>query len=171
MQLEKHVSENISKPFIGKWSNRIQYSEGILEVCNFRIVSYQIWKNWLKVRHGLPLNTEDIQRYKHIVMILKEIVKLTEDIRTTIQHTYLKKLEIFEKVRDIVAEELEIETYKVTIITDFNKNLGANSLETVQLMMAFENAFNIEIPDQISKSLLTVQKTVDYISQKIETTI
>jgi hypothetical protein len=113
--MEKYVPQNISQPVLGSWSNKIQYFEGVMpEVWNFRIDSYQICQNWLKARKGCPLSNEDNQRYQRIVVVLKEMVKLMEEIKTAIQYEQLKKLGIFEKVRAIVVEKLGIEPDQVT---------------------------------------------------------
>lgn len=169
--MEKPVPLNTSETVIGNWSNKIQYLEGILPECNFRIDSYQICKNWLKARNGNPLDNEDTQRYQRIVVILKEIDRLMEGIKSRFQSDQLKKLEIFEKVRAIVVEKLEIEPVRVTYIANFVNNLGADSLETVEIVMALEETFEIEIPVEIAKTLLTVQQAIDYISQTVEVAV
>ena len=67
----------------------------------------------------------------------------------------------FEKVRDIVVEQLGVEADEVSIDSTFIDDLGADSLDIVELIMAFEEEFNIEIPDEIK----TVQDVVTYIDQ------
>lgn len=91
-----------------------------------------------------------------------------EEIKTALQYDQLKKLEIYEKVRAIVVEKLEIEPEQVNPVANFTEDLGADSLDTVELVMAMEEAFNIEIPDQTAETLLTVQHIIDYVSQKVE---
>ncbi len=149
-------------------SNKIQYFEGVLpEVLNFPIERYRICKQWLKAREGRPLSEEDIQRYKRILMILKEIAGLMEEIKTAIQCDQLNKREIFEKVRTIVVEQLCIEPDLVTLVANFAKDLGTDSLDTVELVMALEATFNIEIPNEIAQTFMTVQQVIDYVSQKV----
>jgi acyl carrier protein len=74
--------------------------------------------------------------------------------------------EIFEKVKKIVAEQLEIEPVKVTPEANFANDLNADSLDTVELVMALEEAFDVEIPDEAAEKITTVQAVVDYISEK-----
>jgi acyl carrier protein len=71
--------------------------------------------------------------------------------------------EIFEKVKKIVIENLGIEENKVTENSCFVEDLGADSLDQVELVMAFEEEFGIEIPDEVAEKITTVQKAVDYI--------
>jgi acyl carrier protein len=71
----------------------------------------------------------------------------------------------FEKVRDIVVEQLGVEADEVTIESTFNDDLGADSLDIVELIMAFEEEFGIEIPDEAAEKIKTVQDVVTYIDQ------
>ena len=71
----------------------------------------------------------------------------------------------FEKVRDIVVEQLGVEPYEVAIDSTFIDDLGADSLDIVELIMAFEEEFNIEIPDEAAEKIKTVQDVVTYIDQ------
>lgn len=78
--------------------------------------------------------------------------------------------EIFEKVKKIVVDQLEIEDPdKVTPESNFQNDLNADSLDTVELVMALEEEFDIEIPDEAAEKIATVQAAVDYISNKVET--
>ncbi|HCB92417.1 MAG TPA: acyl carrier protein [Selenomonas sp.] len=71
----------------------------------------------------------------------------------------------FEKVRDIVVEQLGVEADEVAIESTFIDDLGADSLDIVELIMAFEEEFNIEIPDEAAEKIKTVQDVVNYIDQ------
>jgi len=71
----------------------------------------------------------------------------------------------FEKVRDIVVEQLGVEADEVQIESTFIDDLGADSLDIVELIMAFEEEFNIEIPDEAAEKIKTVQDVVTYIDQ------
>lgn len=71
----------------------------------------------------------------------------------------------FEKVRDIVVEQLGVEAEEVSIDSTFIDDLGADSLDIVELIMAFEEEFNIEIPDEAAEKIKTVQDVVTYIDQ------
>jgi acyl carrier protein len=76
--------------------------------------------------------------------------------------------EIFEKVKKIVAEQLEVDPNDVTPEANFANDLNADSLDTVELVMALEEEFDIEIPDEAAEQIATVQAAVDYISNKVE---
>lgn len=71
-----------------------------------------------------------------------------------------------EKVKDIIAKQLGVDGEKVTPGASFVDDLGADSLDTVELVMAFEEAFNIEIPDEDAEKILKVQDAVKYIEDK-----
>ncbi|MBI5666065.1 MAG: acyl carrier protein [Nitrospirota bacterium] len=70
------------------------------------------------------------------------------------------------KVKDIIAKQLGVDMGKVTPAASFIEDLGADSLDTVELVMAFEEAFNIEIPDEDAEKILKVQDAVKYIEDK-----
>ena len=70
-----------------------------------------------------------------------------------------------EKVKQIIVDELGVEESEVTPNARFIDDLGADSLDTVELVMAFEEAFDIEIPDEDAEKIRTVQDAVDYISK------
>lgn len=76
--------------------------------------------------------------------------------------------EIFDKVKKIVAEQLEVEPGDVTPQANFANDLNADSLDVVELVMALEEEFDIEIPDEAAEQIATVQAAVDYISSKTE---
>ena len=71
----------------------------------------------------------------------------------------------FDKVRDIVVEQLGSEADEVTLESTFIDDLGADSLDIVELIMAFEEEFNVEIPDEDAEKIKTVQDVVNYIDQ------
>ena len=75
--------------------------------------------------------------------------------------------ESYDKVKEIIIDKLGIEESKITMEAKFIDDLGADSLDTVELIMQFEEEFGIEIPDDDAESLLSVGKAVDYISDKI----
>jgi len=75
--------------------------------------------------------------------------------------------EIFSKVKDLVSKHLNIDEKEVTKEASFIEDLGADSLDTVELIMSFEEEFNIEIPDEDAESIKTVQNVVDYIQQHV----
>ena len=75
-----------------------------------------------------------------------------------------------ERVKKIVVEHLNVEADKVTEAASFIEDLGADSLDTVELVMAFEEEFGIEIPDDAAESIVTVGDAVKYIDKAAATT-
>lgn len=71
--------------------------------------------------------------------------------------------DIEKQVRDIIVEQLGVEADKVTTNAKFIDDLGADSLDTVELVMAFEEAFEIEVPDEDAEKLQSVAQVVEYI--------
>ena len=69
----------------------------------------------------------------------------------------------FDKVKAIVVEQLGVDEAEVTIDSTFIDDLGADSLDIVELIMAFEEEFNVEIPDDVAEKIKTVKNTVEYI--------
>jgi acyl carrier protein len=72
-----------------------------------------------------------------------------------------------DKVKEIIAKQLGVDQSEVTIEASFVEDLGADSLDTVELVMAFEEAFNIEIPDEDAEKIVKVKDAIDYISAKV----
>lgn len=70
------------------------------------------------------------------------------------------------KVKDIIINELGVEPEKVTLEASFVEDLGADSLDTVELVMAFEEEFGIEIPDEDAEGLQKVGDAVRYLQEK-----
>ena len=75
--------------------------------------------------------------------------------------------EHFDKVKEIIVDKLGVENGKITMEAKFIDDLGADSLDTVELIMQFEEEFGIEIPDEDAEGLISVGEAVDYISQKL----
>ena len=74
--------------------------------------------------------------------------------------------DIEERVKKIVVEHLGVEEAKIQSDSKFIDDLGADSLDTVELVMAFEEKFGIEIPDDAAETIQTVQNAIDYIESK-----
>jgi len=70
-----------------------------------------------------------------------------------------------EKVKSIIVEQLGVDANEVTSEASFVDDLGADSLDTVELVMAFEEAFNIEIPDEAAEKIQKVKDAVEYIEK------
>jgi acyl carrier protein len=78
----------------------------------------------------------------------------------------MSETEIFDKVKKIVTDQLGVEADKVVPGASFQNDLGADSLDTVELVMALEEEFDIEIPDEAAEQIATVQSAVDFIKEK-----
>ncbi|MEF9988775.1 MAG: acyl carrier protein [Clostridia bacterium] len=74
---------------------------------------------------------------------------------------------VLEKVKKILATQLDIEEEKITETTDIAEDLGADSLDVVELMMSIEEDFGIEIADEDARSFKTVSDVVTYVESKI----
>ncbi|MBI2536253.1 MAG: acyl carrier protein [Gemmatimonadetes bacterium] len=72
-----------------------------------------------------------------------------------------------EKVKDIIVEELGVEREKLTSDASFMEDLGADSLDTVELVMAFEKEFDVDIPDEEAEKLRTVGDALKYLHDKM----
>ena len=81
-------------------------------------------------------------------------------------YTVMSQEAILEKVRTIVAEQLSVGAGEVKPESNFQNDLGADSLDTVELVMALEEAFDIEIPDEAAEGIATVGDAVKYIEDK-----
>ena len=75
---------------------------------------------------------------------------------------------IEEKVREIICEQLGVTPEQVTLEAKFIEDLGADSLDTVELVMAFEEEFSVEVPDEEAEKLQSVGDVVRYIEEKAE---
>ena len=72
-----------------------------------------------------------------------------------------------EKVKEIIVEQLSVDPDEVTDNASFIEDLGADSLDTVELVMAFEEEFDIEIPDEDAEKLTDVGKAIEYLKKKL----
>jgi acyl carrier protein len=78
-----------------------------------------------------------------------------------------KPMAIEDRVKKIIVEQLGVEEDEVTLEASFVEELGADSLDTVELVMAFEEEFDIEIPDEDAEKILTVGRAMEYIKEKM----
>jgi acyl carrier protein len=74
----------------------------------------------------------------------------------------------FEKVKEIIVDQLDVEADQVTPDASFIEDLGADSLDTVELVMALEENFDIEIPDEDAEKIKTVRNAVEYIDKNVQ---
>ena len=71
----------------------------------------------------------------------------------------------FDKVKEVIVDKLGVEEDKITSDASFVDDLGADSLDTVELIMQLEEEFGLEIPDESAEKMTTVQSAVDYIEE------
>lgn len=71
----------------------------------------------------------------------------------------------FEKIRDIIVSELGVDAEEVTLESSLLDDLGADSLDAVELIMAIEEEFDVEVPDDVAQAIKTVKDIVDYIQK------
>ena len=71
-----------------------------------------------------------------------------------------------EKITEIIVDKLGVDSEKITLEAKFIDDLGADSLDTVELIMQFEEEFEIEIPDEDAEKILSVQQALEYIKSK-----
>ncbi|MBQ9877651.1 MAG: acyl carrier protein [Bacteroidales bacterium] len=76
--------------------------------------------------------------------------------------------EIVKKVKAIIVDKLGVEESEVTESANFTNDLGADSLDTVELLMEFEKVFGIKIPDEETSTIATVQDAIDKVKEKLE---
>jgi len=72
-----------------------------------------------------------------------------------------------EKVKSIIVDQLGVSESEVTDTASFVDDLGADSLDTIELVMAFEEAFGLEIPDEDAEKIKTVRNAIDYIESHV----
>ena len=79
----------------------------------------------------------------------------------------MESKEVFEKVKSLIAEKLEIDESKITMDASFRKDLGADSLDTYELVYAIEEELGVSIPDEKANEFETVKDAVDFLSEKL----
>ena len=75
---------------------------------------------------------------------------------------------VFDKIKDIIVEQLDVEEDAVTLEASITEDLGADSLDVVDLVMSIEESFDVEIPDEEVENIKTVGDIVKYIENKVE---
>lgn len=76
-----------------------------------------------------------------------------------------KRMAVEEKVKQIIVEQLQVDEAEVTPNASFQEDLGADSLDVVELVMQFEEAFDLEIPDEDAEKIKTVKDAIEYIEK------
>ncbi len=79
----------------------------------------------------------------------------------------MSEAEITQKVSAIIAEKLGVELSQVTPVASFTNDLGADSLDTVEMIMSFESEFGISIPDEDAEKISVVKDAIDYITKAL----
>ncbi len=74
----------------------------------------------------------------------------------------------FDRVKKLIVEHLDVDEPKIILEASFSDDLGADSLDTVELVMALEEQFEIEISDEEAQKMLTVKNVVDHVNQKLD---
>ena len=77
-------------------------------------------------------------------------------------------MDVQKKVIEIIVQQLGVDADKVTLDASFVDDLGADSLDVVELVMAFEEEFGVEIPDEAAEKIATVKDAVEYLKQHME---
>lgn len=119
------------------------------------------------------MSTDDILSKKDIAVQqlevkeneVKEDSNFVEDLGADSLDTAVKDDDILSKVKKIAAQQLGVEENKINEESKFVDDLGADSLDTVELVMAFEEEFGIEIPDEEAEKIETVKNAVDHIKK------
>ena len=75
---------------------------------------------------------------------------------------------VFDKIKDIIVEQLDVEEDAVTMEASITEDLGADSMDVVDLVMSIEESFDVEIPDEEVENIKTVGDIVKYIENKVE---
>jgi len=97
-------------------------------------------------------------------VIKRKICRICDDIQRKLNKD--DNLNIEEKVKHIIAAQLEIPVSAVTLNSSFIEDLGADSLDVIELIMAFEEAFHIDVPDIDTEKVLNVRDAIAYIIKK-----
>ncbi len=87
---------------------------------------------------------------------------------TDFQQNVFKMSEIAQKVKSIIIDKLGVEESEVTPEASFTNDLGADSLDTVELIMEFEKEFNISIPDDQAENISTVGQAISYLDENVK---
>jgi len=102
-----------------------------------------------------------------MLKIIEKVVKYYLQTLGGGELVYMSSEEVFDKVKEIIVEQLGVVDTSVTMEASFIDDLGADSLDIVELIMALEEEFDIEIPDGDAEKVVTVGDVVDYIKDNI----
>ena len=122
-------------------------------------------QGWLGLNTDSSLSGTNSLLPKLPVLISALPTKQPNQLKPT-QKIAMAEKSIEEKVKDIIVEQLGVNPEQVTTNASFIEDLGADSLDTVELVMAFEEEFSVEVPDEDAEKLQTVGDVVKYIEEK-----
>ena len=116
-----------------------------------------------------PIRDIDTINLELILADLETVNKRIDNTKKKIKadKKYQEELNVFEKVKEIIVEQLGVADTAVTLEASFIDDLGADSLDIVELIMALEEEFDIEIPDADAEKVVTVTDVVDYIKDHV----
>ncbi len=139
-----------------------------VDVWDFHTDAYTICHNWLQAHNYQPIDPEYTEHYLRLILLLQDVVVLGEEIKVVFYKNHLKKLGIFHTICTIVVSKLGIAADKVIPTANLTADLGIDSLDMLELVIALESTFDIKITEQAAKQLTTVQQIINYISQKAQ---
>ena len=117
--------------------------------------------NWLKtVRMAVATASAELAQGTH------DLSNRTEQQASALEETAASMAQLSSPVKQIIVEQLGVNAEQVTREASFIEDLGADSLDTVELVMAFEEEFGAEIPDEDAEKLTTVGGVIDYLKSK-----
>ncbi|MEH2324901.1 MAG: phosphopantetheine-binding protein [Nostoc sp.] len=148
----------------------LDFNQVLSNLWDFQVDSQNICQNWIKAYENQQLTQNDLQNYKQIIIILSEIINLIEEIKTKIYYEQLKKLEIMQKVKLLVGNQLNINPDKVTGLADIAYDLGADSLDILVVVMNIEQTFGIKLNDELNGTFPTIGKLIVRIYRKLNLT-
>lgn len=117
----------------------------------------------LQLREHLPQRNQQTQD-----CLVKSAVPLTENELAQTQQPKFTRAQIIKRVKEIIIEKLGVDSTEVTLEASFTNDLGADSLDTVELLMSFEKEYHITIPDIKAEKLTTVRQVVDYLEKRLK---
>lgn len=152
----------------GKTSKNSLIDDSTLDIWNFHTDAYAICQNWLKAHNYQALDPEYNERYLRLVVLLQDVVALGEEIKVVFYQNQIKRLGIFQAICNIIVNKLGIAADKVIPTANLNADLGIDSLTMLELFIALESIFDVEITDQAAKQLTTVQQMINYICENVQ---
>ena len=130
---------------------------GIGLICAVGNTTEEVWKNLLAGKSGVARITGfDPSQFA---------CQIAAEVKNFDPLQFIEKKEIVEKVKQIISEQLGVDENEITPSASFVDDLGADSLDQVELVMALEEHFGVEIPDEDAEKLRTVQDAIAYIDK------